>query len=688
MSRPDSNPLLEDQGLPRFDAIESTHVASAIDQRLAESQQVAASIEASTQAATFDNVALRLECAEEALARTWSPVRHLHSVMDSAPLREAYEAALARITAFHTDLTQNRALFDAYRSIKASAQYAALEAPERRVVDNAIDDFQLGGVALEGEQREAFKTSANRLAELSSHFSNNVLDATQAWSRHVSDPNELAGLPPSALAQAAQAAQQAGQSGARFTLDLPSYLAVMNFAQRRSLRQEMYRAYVTRASDQGPNAGQFDNAPIMAEILALRHAQAQRLGFASYAHVSVHRKMAKTPDEVLSFLTDLAARARPVAQQELERLTQFAREEQGIETLEAWDIPFCSERLKTALFDFSQEELRAYFPLPTVIDGMFEIATRLFAVRFERDTQVATWHRDVTFYHVIANDGERIGGLYLDPFARTAKRGGAWMDVCRSRFSAGGKRTAPIAYLTCNFTPPVGEQPALITHDEVTTLFHEFGHGLHHLLTRIDIPSVAGIAGVEWDAVELPSQLLENWCFEHEALTLISGHYETGEPLPQRLLDCLRAARHFHAGLMMMRQLEFALFDFRAHLEYTSDMDLLRLLDEVRRDVSVVPTPPFNRFASSFGHIFSGGYAAGYYSYKWAEVLASDAFACFQEAGIFNADTGRRFREEVLSRGGSRDAMESFVAFRGRPPDVSALLRHTGIEPATSMGVS
>jgi oligopeptidase A len=549
------------------------------------------------------------------------------------------------------------------------------------VVDNALRDFQLGGVALQGAQRERFAAIQTRLSDLASRFSNNVLDATQAWSLSVADEGALAGVPASALAAARQSAREAGVPGLRLTLDLPCYLPVMAYAEDAALRKRLYEAYATRASDRGPDAGRFDNGPLLHEILVLRQEKAALLGFANYACYSLERKMARSPDEVLAFLRDLAVRSRAVAQAELDELTRFAAQEHGVASLAAWDIPYYSEKLKRRRFDISQEDLRPYFPVHRVIRGMFDIVERLFAIRIRDRTDVVTWHRHVSFHEITDADGTRLGALYLDPFARASKRGGAWMDVCRTRMRRGAKVQTPVAYLTCNFTPPVGDQPATITHDEVTTLFHEFGHGLHHLLTQVDIPSIAGIGGVEWDAVELPSQFLENWCYEPEALALISAHHVSGEPLPATLLDRLRAARNFQSGMQMLRQVEFALFDFRLHMEYHPGLDVLALLDEVRNEVAVLHPPEFNRFAYAFSHIFSGGYAAGYYSYKWAEVLSSDAYARFEESEVFDRDAGADFRREILERGGERDALACFVAFRGREPAIAALLRHSGIEP-------
>ena len=679
------NPLLrllrDDAALPAFDAIDASHVEPAVDEALAQARATLEQVVAGAATPTWDTLVAPMERMGEHLDRVWSPVRHLHSVMDSPELRAAYEACLPRLTDFYTALGHNRPLHDAYRAFADSDAGRALPPEQRRVVDNALRDFRLGGVALEGAARERFAAIESRLSECATRFSNHVLDATQAWHLTLPDDSRLGGLPDSALGLARQHAERAGEPGYRFTLDLPCYLPVITHADDRELRAQMYEAYVTRASELGPNAGEFDNGELMKEILALRGEKAALLDLPSYAHYSLERKMARSPDEVLSFLHDLAARTRPVAEDEIAELRDYARRVHGVDTLEAFDLPYYSEKLKRERFRISQEDLRPYFPVPRVIRGMFDVAERLFGIRIRAEDGHPLWHPDATYYTVDDAHGERIGALYLDPFARASKRGGAWMDVCRTRSALGQRLQTPVAYLTCNFTPPVGGRPALITHDEVTTLFHEFGHGLHHMLTEVDLPSIAGIGGVEWDAVELPSQFLENWCFEPDALALFSAHHESGEPLPAELLERLRDARNFQSGLQMLRQIEFALFDFRLHLADPRGVDVQAVLDEVRAEVAVVQPPAYNRFAHAFSHIFAGGYAAGYYSYKWAEVLASDAFSRFEESGVFDAQAGADFRREVLARGGTRDAMDSFVAFRGRAPDIAALLRHSGIEP-------
>jgi len=550
------------------------------------------------------------------------------------------------------------------------------------VVDNALRDFRLAGVDLPPEKQRRYREIQQRLARLTSRFEENLLDATQAWSKQITDVRRLAGLPESARAQARQAAEQRNQEGWVFTLEFPSYYAVMTYADDAGLRREVYEAYVTRASDQGPHAGKWDNGPIMEEILALRHELAQLLGFANYAERSLATKMAPSPEKVMAFLRDLADRSLGQAQEELEELKRFAREQYGVEELAAWDISYYSEKLRQRRYALSDEDLRPYFPEDRVLPGLFEVVKRLYGLEIRRLEGIETWHDDVRFYEIRDAEGRLRGQFYVDLYARPKKRGGAWMDVCISRMRrADGSVQTPVAYLTCNLTPPVGDKPALFTHDEVITLFHEFGHGLHHMLTTVDYASVAGISGVAWDAVELPSQFMENWCWQREALDLIAGHYRTGEPLPDELFDKMIAARNFQAGMQMVRQLEFSLFDFRLHLEYDPETGarIQQILDEVRAEVAVVRPPVYNRFQHGFAHIFAGGYAAGYYSYKWAEVLSSDAFGRFEEEGIFNRETGLAFLETILEQGGARDPMDLFKEFRGREPEIEALLRHSGI---------
>ena len=600
---------------------------------------------------------------------------------DSESLRAAYNAGLPKLSAYHSELGQHAGLYQAYRQIADGAEYARLNAAQRKVIDDALRDFRLSGIALPPDQQTRYQEIQQELASLCARFSENVLDATQAWTKHLTESGSLAGLPDSAQALARQAAQQRGLEGWLLTLELPSYLPVLNYADDRELRRELYDAYCTRASEQGPNAGQWDNGPVIERILALRHELARLLGFGDYAEYSLATKMADSPNQVLGFLNDLASRAKPQAQRELDELREFAREQFGQDELQAWDIGYYAEKLRLHRYRLSPEELRPYFPVTRVLPGLFAVAKRLFGITVRPITGVETWHPDVQVYEIIDADDIHRGRFYLDLYARSHKRGGAWMDGCLARRLVGDTVRWPAAYLVGNFTPPVGDDPALLTHSEVVTMFHEFGHGLHHLLTTVHYLPVAGIHGVEWDAVELPSQFLENWCWSREALDLLAGHYQTGEPLPDELYQRMLAAKHFQAGIFLARQLEFALFDFRLHHDYdpASGGRVLDILHTVRQQVAVITPPDYNRFPNAFTHIFSGGYAAGYYSYKWAEVLSADAFSAFEEHGIFDAATGVRFRENILEVGGSRPAMSSFMAFRGREPQIEPLLRLSGI---------
>ncbi|NIR61269.1 MAG: oligopeptidase A [Gammaproteobacteria bacterium] len=676
-----SNPLLEMDGLPPFSRIRPEHVEPAVDQTLAANRaRLRTLLDALEGQPTWERLVAPIEAMEERLSRLWSPARHLNAVMNNETLREAYNDCLPKLSEYATELGQHEGLYRAFRAVAETTD--RLDGAQRKILDNALRDFRLSGVTLSEAGKARFRAIMQELSTLSSRFEDNVLDATHAWRKHVTDESRLAGLPESDRALARQAAQREGLKGWLFTLEMPSYLAVMTHAADRALRREAHEAYVTRASDQGPHAGRFDNTEVMERILALRHEAARLLGFHSYADYSLATKMARSPKEVLEFLDDLAQRSRPAARRELDELERFARERDGIAGLEAWDVAYYAERLKEQTFSLTQEELKPYFPAPRVLRGLFDVVERLYGIRIEERAGIDAWHPDVRFFEIRDAEGAARGQFYVDLYARPHKRGGAWMDECINRWRRPeGDVDVPVAYLTCNFSPPVGDEPALLTHDEVVTLFHEFGHGLHHMLTRVDHPSVAGINGVEWDAVELPSQLMENWCWQREALDVISGHYRTGEPLPDELFARLDASRTFHAAMQMVRQLEFALFDFRIHAEYDVDRGgcVYDILNEVRDHVAVVRQAPFNRFAHGFTHIFGGGYAAGYYSYKWAEVLSADAFAAFEEAGIFDSTTGRRFLEAILEKGGSRDAMDSFVAFRGREPTIEALLRHSGL---------
>jgi len=614
------------------------------------------------------------------LNKFWSPISHINSVMNSDAMREAYNASIPELSKYATEIGQNRRLFEAYTRLKKSEEYQQLTEAQKKTVDNALRDFHLAGVNLSGGDKTRYREISQRLAELGSKFSDNVLDATKAWSKHFTDATPLAGLPQSALAIARQAGMDRGVDGYVITLDFPSFYPVMTYAEDRELRRQVYEAYVTRASEVGPHGGQFDNSGIINEILQLRLEKAKLLDFQSFAELSLAKKMASTPQEVLDFLNDLAEKSVTPARKEYSELAAFARE-QGLETLEAWDVSFYSEKLKQQRFSVSQEALKPYFPVEKVISGMFDIVGRLFGITLEEIEDFDAYHEDLRLFSVKKN-GQSVARCYMDLFARENKRGGAWMaDYAGRRRLDDGKIQQPVAFITCNFSPPTEQLPSLLTHNEATTLFHEFGHALHHMLTGVDCLDVSGINGVAWDAVELPSQFLENWCWQAEGIALISGHYETGEALPHEMLQKMLAARNFQSAMAMVRQLEFALFDFRLHHEYdgSQDYSVQNLLKAVRERVAVTEAPDFNRFPNSFSHIFAGGYAAGYYSYKWAEVLSSDAFSRFEEQGIFDQQTGREFLQCILEKGGSREPMALFTEFRGRPPSVNALLRHSGI---------
>ena len=682
-----TNPLLEEHLLPPFSAIKPEHVVPAIEQRLNTNRERIAQLLADLKGTTpsWDTLVAPLDQWEDELAKAWSPVGHLNGVMNSDELRDAYNACLPLLSQYSTEMGQNRDLFEAYLALRNSDEFDTLSTAQQTAIEHALRDFRLSGVDLEGDSKVRYGEIKQRLSELTSKFGENVLDATQAWSKTIDDEAELAGLPDSAKGLLAQLAGEAGKF--KVTLDFPSYMPIMSYADNRELREEVYTAFVTRASDAGPSAGEFDNSGIMQEILALRYELAQLLGFENYAEYSVATKMAGSAQEVIDFLTDLAEKAKPQAEREFAELSAFAQAEHGIDQLQPWDVTYYAEKLRQSRYAISQEDIRPYLPIDTVVNGMFETVSRLYDIQFEEQTSFDSYHPDVRFFHVL-KDGQQIAAFYLDLYAREKKRGGAWMDDCRIRRQTEQGVQLPVAYLVCNFTPAVGDAPALLTHDELTTLFHEFGHGLHHMLTQVDVAAVSGINGVAWDAVELPSQFLENWCYEPEALAFISGRFEDGadgqqgEPLPQALLDKLLAAKNFQSAMMMMRQLEFALFDFRLHREYSDSNPLTpeQVLEQVRQQVTVVPVASFNRFQHSFSHIFAGGYAAGYYSYKWAEVLSADAFSKFEEDGIFNATTGQQFLSEILSQGGSREASELFANFRGRAPSVAPLLRHSGID--------
>ena len=681
-----SNPLLENLTLPAFSRIEPEHIEPAIDQLLEEHRAMLESLLEKPGEHTWETLFQPLEDKDDQINRAWSPVSHLHSVADNDALRQAYNACLPKLTDHATKLGQNRDLFRASKTLAESDEYSRLDISRQKIIRNALRDFRLSGIDLDEQRRVRYRELQQKLSQLQTRFEENLLDATHAWTRPVTDKSLLNGLPDTVIELAAETARRQDRSGWLFTLEYPSYAPVMTYADDREFRQEMYTAYNTRSSELGPNGGKWDNGPLMSESLSLRQELATLLGYSNYAEYSLEKKMADTPEEVMAFLHDLATRSKAVAQQELAALEEFAAAEYGLKELRAWDIPYYSEKLRQKKFDLSQEDLRPYFPADRVVEGLFSVANRLYGLSITRHEGVDSWHPDVDYFEIRDERGQLRGSFYLDLYARPHKRGGAWMDECAVRRLNNGAVQSPVAYLTCNFTPPVSGKPSLLTHDEVLTLFHEFGHGLHHMLTLIDYAGVSGINGVPWDAVELPSQFLENWCWERESLDLFARHYETGEALPAELFDRMQRARTFHAGMHMVRQLELSLFDFRLHYERRGHDtgDIQALLDEVRRDVAVIKAPPDNRFQHSFGHIFAGGYAAGYYSYKWAEVLSADAFSRFEENGIFDTDTGRDFLRSILEQGGAREPMDLFVEFRGRKPEIDALLRHSGITPDTS----
>ena len=677
-----TNPLLTTSLLPRFASIHPEHVEPAIEHWLQNARTVVAQQLNANSTYTWDNLVAPIADAEDKLNKAWSPVSHLNAVVNSAALREAYNACLPKLSEYSTEMGQNEKLCNAYRMIAESDAFAKLDSAQRKVITNALRDFKLSGVDLDADKKQRYKEISLELSNLASKYEENVLDATNAWTKVIKDEQALTGLPPSAIAQARQMAANNDEDGWMISLQFPSYIAVMTYADNRQLRREHYEAYVTRASELGPHAGRWDNSDIMEKTLALRHEEAQLLGFGNYAELSLAAKMAEKPDEVIAFLEDLADKSWRQARRDFAELNEFAAKHCGIGDLQAWDIAYVSEKMRQQLYQLSQEEIKAYFPIGRVLPGLFAVVEKLYGLVITEQHAVETWHDDVQFFQIHDKNGQLRGQFYIDLYARPNKRGGAWMDDCVSRKKdQDGVIQTPVAYLTCNFTPPAGDEPALLTHDEVTTLFHEFGHGLHHMLTQVDYLGVSGISGVEWDAVELPSQFMENWCWEKDALALMSGHYQTGERLPDDLFEKMLAAKNFQAGMLMVRQLEFSLFDFRIHLDYepAKGARIYELLNRVRKQVAVVEAPKFNRFAHSFAHIFAGGYAAGYYSYKWAEVLSSDAFSLFEEKGIFDADTGHAFLTQILEKGGSESAMDLFVNFRGRKPTIDALLRHSGI---------
>ncbi len=676
-----SNPLLENSVLPQFSKIKPEHIQPAIEQLIQECRDTTEKVLKQSHF-TWENFCQPLSEVNDRLSKAWSPVSHLNAVKNSNELREAYQTCLPLLSEYGTWVGQHKGLYEAYLQLKNSPEFVNYSVAQKKAVENSLRDFQLSGISLPEEQQKRYGEIVSRLSELSSQFSNNVLDATMGWEKIVTDENQLKGLPESALQAAKLSAESKGLEGYRFTLEYPSYIPVLTYCENRELREEMYRAFVTRASEQGPNAGKWDNTSIIEETLKLRYELAKLLGFETYADLSLATKMAESPEQVLDFLNNLAKGAKEQGKNELCELKNFAYDNYGVTYFEPWDISFYSEKQKQSLFAINDEELRPYFPEQRVISGLFEVVKRVFNIRAVERHEIDTWHPDVRFFDLVDEKDQVRGRFYLDLYAREHKRGGAWMDDCIGRkLKADGQIQTPVAYLTCNFNKPIGDKPALFTHDEVTTLFHEFGHGIHHMLTQIDVGDVSGINGVPWDAVELPSQFMENWCWEEEALAFISGHYQTHEPLPKEKLNQLIKAKNFQSAMFMLRQLEFGLFDFRLHYEYdpTKGARVLDISKQVKEQVSVIKSVEWQRTANSFSHIFGGGYAAGYYSYLWAEVLSSDAFSRFEEEGIFNPVTGKSYLDEILTRGGSEEPMVLFERFRGRKPSLDALLRHKGI---------
>jgi len=677
-----ANPLLAFPALPRFDLVRAEHVTPAIDLLLANARATVDNVAGDASPPTWQSLVEPLADALDRLDRAWSAVNHLNAVVSTPAIRHAYHHNLPRITAFYTDMGQDERLYRRYNALRISPAWGSLTTAEQRVIDNELRDFRLSGAELPVARKARFKAIQEELAELAAEFDDHVLDATNAWSLFIDDVALLAGVPDDVIAEARKEAQADGKTGCKLTLRMPCYLPVMQYADNRALRATLHRAYATRASALGADA-EWDNTAIITRTLQLRQEEATLLGYANYAEVSLVPKMAGSPAEVLAFLRDLAARSKPFAERDVRELRDFAAASLGLATLEPWDFPYASEKLKTARYAFSDQEVKQYFPEPKVVAGLFHVVETLYDVRI-REATAPAWHKDVRFFEIRDRDDAVVGQFFMDNYARTGKQGGAWMDDPINRRQLADGAQHPIAYLTCNFAAPVGDKPALFTHDEVSTLFHEFGHGLHLLLTRVDTPGVSGLQGVEWDAVELPSQFMENFCWEWDVVRGMSAHVDTGEPLPRALFDKMLAAKNFQSGMAMVRQLESGLTDMLLHSDYDAQGNARyaspAIVERaVHREVGVTPVAPYDRRLESFGHIFAGGYAAGYYSYKWAEVLSADAYSLFEETGVLSPATGSRFRDEVLARGGSRSALESFVAFRGRPPQIDALLRHNAM---------
>ena len=679
-----NNPLLDFSGLPRYTEVQPQHVTAAVDQLLQHNRETVARLLADTSEPSWENFVLPLDDANEKMSRAWGQVSHLNAVMNSAELRVVYNENLPKITQYYAELGQNLGLFAKYKALRSSNAFDALSAARKKIIENELRDFRLSGAELSAEKKARFLQIQEEMSAITSRFSDNLLDATNDYSLLIEDAAELSGIPADDLQAAAEAATAAEKKGWLFTLKAPSYMPVLQYADNRALREKLYVAYSQRASEFGK--ADWDNTPLITQILQLRAEEAQLLGYANYAELSLASKMANTPQQILTFLRELAQHARPLAEKDLSELREFARTKLSMQDLQSWDIGYASEKLRQQRYAFSEQDVKQYFPEDVVIAGMFNVVQKIYGLTL-RASSAPVWHEAVRFFDVCDADGKLIGQFYMDLYARNSKRGGAWMDdaITRRRLSPGLHGTVgiqtPVAYLNCNFAPPVGGKPALFTHDEVLTLFHEFGHGLHHLLTEVEELGVSGINGVEWDAVELPSQFMENFCWEWDVLGSMTRHVDNGEKLPRELFDKMLAAKNFQIGMQTLRQIEFSIFDMKIHSNYAaqSGKSVLAVLDEVRKEVAVLIPPAYNRFPNSFSHIFAGGYAAGYYSYKWAEVLSADAYSLFEEHGVLNAEIGARFRKEVLAVGGSRDAMLSFVAFRGREPSIDALLRHNGL---------
>ncbi len=677
------NPLLHFVGLPKFNEIKPAHISPAIEQLITEGRALVETLATATEQPTWENFALKLEDHSEKINRAWSQVGHMNAVVNSPELREAYNENLAKLTDYGSDVAQDERLYAKFKHIQASPAFASLSPTQQKIINNEVRDFKLGGAELPTEQKARFKTVSEELSKLGSTFEENILDNTNAFKHIVENIADLAGLPEDAIEAAKEAAKREGKEGYLFTLHFPSYMPVLQYAQNRNLRETLYRAYATRASEFGaPDENgniKWDNTQLIRDILKLKQEEARMLGFKNYAELSLATKMADTPAQVIEFLENLAKKAKPYAEKDVAELKDYAKKI-GISDMQAWDVAYVSEKLREEKYAFSDQEVKQYFPESKVLAGLFKVTETIFGVQV-RKAEAPLWHEDASFYEISDSNNNPIAYFYLDLYARNGKRGGAWMDDCITRRKKANGIELPVAYLTCNFSAPVGGKPALFTHDEVITMFHEFGHGLHHMLTQVDEYSVSGIKGVEWDAVELPSQFMENFCWEWEVLRHMTSHVETGAQLPRELFDKMVAAKNFQAGMQTVRQIEFSLFDMRLHGDFDPNGKLtaLDLIEQVRDEVAVLRPPKFNRFPNSFSHIFAGGYAAGYYSYKWAEVLSADAYSLFEEMGTLSVEAGSRFKNEVLAKGGSRPAMESFVAFRGREPSLDALLRHNGM---------